>query len=67
MKIIETETDLRDWFLSFKLPREVASSQYAMTAWEKALSNPCKSSIWVFYVMSGMNMFIKQEISWGSF
>ncbi len=48
----------------FKLRPEIMANTYAMEAWEKALSEPTKARIWVFYVMAGMDLFIKDQICW---
>jgi hypothetical protein len=62
--MIEDLQSLKDWFLMFKLRPEIMANTYAMEAWEKALSEPTKARIWVFYVMAGMDLFIKDQICW---
>lgn len=64
--MIETYPQLRDWFICHKIPVEVATNPLAMESWERAISDPSLGKIRRYWVMAGMNLYISEEILWGS-
>ena len=66
MPSIESMQELRDWFYDLKLKPEIMANPYAMEAWNNALTDPSKGKIRTFYVMSGMDLYIEQDIIWSA-
>lgn len=50
---------MKDWFIAHKMPKGVQQNPLAVKAWEKALENPTPAMIRTYYVMAGMDMYIK--------
>lgn len=53
------EEGLKDWFINHKMPRQVQANPLAVRAWERALEDLTPSKIRTYYVMAGMDMYIK--------
>ena len=62
--MIETPSQLRDWLVTHKVPRSINAMAFA--AWEEALTSPTIGKIRKYYVLCGMDMHIKDDISWSS-
>ena len=60
--MIETITQLKDWFIMHKVPKQV--NALAFEAWGQALECPTLPKIWKYYVLAGMQAHITEQFSW---
>jgi len=62
--MIETITQLKDWFILHKVPKQI--NELAFEAWNEALECPSLPKIWKYYVLAGMDAVIRDQFSWSS-
>jgi hypothetical protein len=62
--LIQTYEQLKEWFVTFKIPLPVAHSELAMRQWERAIVDPTMGKIYSFWCCAGMDRYISDRFAW---
>ncbi len=51
------EDIIKEWFISYQIDDRIARNEFAMWAWDRAISRMTLGSIWAFYLCADIKRY----------